>query len=119
MYGDPWWFDKLTNLIQGDIHDSTPSLREFFFLGDSGALDELALDGFFIFIDDWSTLNCATHHACFALEASTLCRGVHDACSIVGGHSLDGFGFLSVCRVHFRVPSFVKLCKVPPARWPG
>ena len=118
MDGDPWWFDKLTNLIRGDIHDSAPSLREFFLVGDGFALDELAL-GWDFFIFKALALDGATHHACFALEACALCGGVHDACSIVGGHSLDGFGFLSVSRGHFRVPSFVKLCKVSPARWPG
>ena len=72
VYGDPWWFDKLTNLIRGDIHDSAPSLSEFFFLGDGGTLDELALGWQFLVFKAFA-LDGATHHACFALEAYALC----------------------------------------------
>ena len=93
-------------------------LSEFFFLGDGGALDELALDGFFLFFEGCA-LDCATHHVGFALKACALCGGIQDACGVVGGHALEGIGFLSVCRGHFCVPSFVKLCKVMPERSPA
>ena len=75
-------------------------LREFFLFGDGGALDELALDGFFLFFEGCA-LDCATHHVGFALEACALRGGVYDACGIVTCHALDGIGFLSVCRGHF------------------
>ncbi len=79
---------------------TVPDLREFFFLfGDGFALDELALDGFFLFFEGCA-LDGATHHACFALEACALCGGIEDACGIVGRHALEGIGFLSVSRVH-------------------
>ena len=71
-------------------------LREFFFLfGDGFALDELALDGFFLFFEG-GTLECSAHHVGFALEACALCRGIEDACGIVGRHALESIGFLSV-----------------------
>ena len=93
-------------------------LREFFLFGDGCALDELALDGFFLFFEGCA-LDCATHHVGFALEACALCGGIQDACGVVGGHALEGIGFLSVSRGHFCIPSFVKLCKVMPERSPA
>ncbi len=74
----------------------TISLREFFLFGDGFALDELALGGQF-FVFEGFALDGAAHHVGFALEACALRGGVHDACGVVGGHTLEGIGFLSVC----------------------
>ena len=86
------------------LQNDSFSLREFsFFFGDSFSLDGFALNGFFLFFEG-CTLDGATHHTRFALEACALCRRVHDTCGIVACHALDGIGFLSVCRVHCFIP---------------
>lgn len=87
LFGDCFALDEL-------------ALSWAFFLFEGRALDELALDGFFLFFKGCA-LDCATHHVGFALEACALCRGVNDACGVVGGHALEGIGFMSVCRGHF------------------
>ena len=86
LFGDCFALDEL-------------ALSRAFFIFEGRALDELALDGFFLFFEGCA-LDGATHHACFALEACALCGGVQDACGVVGGHALEGVGFLSVCRSH-------------------
>ena len=78
------------------VRMTEPLLREFFLFGDGFALDELALGGQF-FVFETFALDGATHHVGFALEACALCRGVYDACGVVGGHALEGIGFLGVC----------------------
>ena len=84
---------------KGSMTVSGGVLREFFLLGDGFALDELALDGFFLFFEGCA-LDGATHHIGFALEACALRGGIEDACGVVGCHALEGIGFLSVSRVH-------------------
>ena len=86
LFGDCFALDEL-------------ALSRAFFLFEGRALDELALDGFFLFFEGCA-LDGATHHACFALEACALCRGIQDDCGVVGGHALESIGFLSVCRSH-------------------
>ena len=94
--------------IWGRVGES--QLSEFFLFGDGGALYELTLDGFFLFFEGCA-LDGAAHHVGFALEACALCRGIQDACGIVGGHALEGIRFLSVSRGHFCIPSFITAIK--------
>ena len=93
----------MTKLRQDDEAATGRLLREFFLFGDGFALDGLALDGFLV-IFKGGALEGAVHHVGFALQACALHRGVHEACGVVGGHALDGIGFLRVRRGHEMFP---------------